>query len=56
MVPMKRVSSYEGRIDRAVRSFQRSRWPVVAQGVAVTTLAVGAGSMLVNVLSHVVGG
>lgn len=56
MVPMKRASSVEYRIDRAVRSFQRSRWPVIAQGATLTALAVSGGSMLFSVLTHVVGG
>lgn len=56
MVPMRRVSSYEIRIDRAIRSFERSRVAVVVQGVTMAVLAIGGVSMMLNVLAHVIGG
>ncbi len=56
MVPMSRESSYETRIDRAIRSFGRSRFAVVVQGVTMAVLAIGGVSMMLNVLAHVIGG
>lgn len=54
MVPSSKKAQVNHGVERAIRSFSRSRWPVVTQSVLLGVAAVGATSMMFNVLSHVI--
>lgn len=54
MVPSSKKVQVNHGVERAIRSFSRSRWPMVTQGVLLGVAAIGATSMMFNVITHVI--
>lgn len=54
MVPNRKTVQVSHGVERVIRSFSRSRWPMVTQGVLLGVAAVGATSVMFNVITHVI--